>query len=196
MLKRASFTVPALALSLSALAAPAFAQETQEEDSANWSWDQADSQTPRDWYVMIAVEQAVGPAGCDTFRYKVSSVQPIKIKGPPEIRAAHADEIASLWMMYVQKRAPLPYRWLTTSVGHNPPEIYFRETKEEVIEAFRADGHLRNNRSCSGSKLVGLRTSGFEFVAPPGFTTSDFGFEPAPQNITVARELSPIPGKK
>lgn len=176
------------------IAAPVCAQIEQEK-SEDWGWEQSDSSAPKTWHVMIAVEQAVGPAGCDTFRYKVSSVEPIIITGPPEIRAAHGDEMAGWWMMFVKQRAPLAYRWLTTSAGHNPPEVYFRETAEEVMEAFRADGHLRNNRSCTGSRLVGLRTSKFEFTPPPGFVKSDFGNEPAPQGVTVARELKPVPGK-
>jgi hypothetical protein len=177
------------------IAAPAAAQ-AEAENNGSWGWEQLDSSAPKSWYVMIAVEQAVGPAGCDTFRYKVSSVEPIEITGPPEVRAAHGDEMAGWWMMFVKQRAPLAYRWLTTSVGHNPPEVYFRETAEEVMEAFRADGHLRNNRSCTGSRLVGLRTSKFEFNPPPGFAKSDFGNEPAPQGVTVSRDLKAIPGER
>lgn len=167
-----------------------------EEKPSEWGWEQPASTAPKTWYVMIAVHQAVGPAGCDTYRYKVSTVQPIVIKGPPEVRSTHGDELAAWWMMFVRDRAPLPYRWLTTSAGHEPPEVYFRESREEVMEAFRADGHLRQSRSCSGSKLVGLGTKRFRFDPPPGFTLSDFGQEPVPQNVTVARDLASAPSTR
>ncbi|MEM1053053.1 MAG: hypothetical protein AAGI28_13270 [Pseudomonadota bacterium] len=196
-MKSGSFAAPALvfAAALSG-GAPALAQESSEDSAAQWSWDQSDSTAPKTWYVMIAVEQAVGPRGCDTYRYKVSTIEPITIKGPPEIRAAHGDEIAAWWMMFVRERAPIAYRWLTTSAGHDSPQVYFRENADEAMKAFRADGHLRQSRSCSGSKLVGLRTSRFQFVAPPGFTRTDFGNEPAPQNVTVARDLAAAPGAR
>ena len=186
------FAVPC-ALACLAANAPASAQS---EDQTNWSWEKLESDTPKTWHVMIAVEQAVGPAGCDTYRYKVSTVEPIEITGPPEVRGAHGDEVAAWWMMYVAQRAPIAYRWLTTSVGHEPPQIYFRETAQEALKAFRADGHLRNNRSCSGSKLVGLRTRNFEFTPPPGFASVDFGDEPAPQGVTVSRELKAAPSAR
>lgn len=185
---------PAIALSLAAFSAPAFAQTAPSEENGAWSWEKLESDKPKTWYVMIAVHQAVGPAGCDTYRYKVSTVEPIVIQGPPQVRAAHGDELAAWWMMYVRDRAPTPYRWLTTSAGHEPPEVYFRETREEAMQAFREDGHLRQSRSCSGSKLVGLRTRNFKFTPPPGFVRTEFGNEPAPQGVTVARDLSPAPG--
>lgn len=190
------FAAPIVALTFAAFGAPAIAQSAPAEQGSEWSWEKPQSDLPKTWYVMIAVHQAVGPAGCDTFRYKVSSVEPIVIKGPPEVRGAHGDELAAWWMMYVRQRAPLPYRWLTTSAGHEPPQVYFRESAEEVMEAFRADGHLRQSRSCSGSKLVGLRTKRFRFDPPPGFTLSDFGQEPVPQNITVSRNLAAAPGRR
>lgn len=188
------FAALVIALSLAAISAPAFAQTPSSEEGGEWTWEELESDKPKTWYVMIAVHQAVGPAGCDTYRYKVSTIEPIVIKGPPEVRAAHGDELASWWMMYVRDRAPTPYRWLTTSVGHEPPQVYFRETPEEAMEAFRKDGHLRQGRSCSGSKLVGLRTRNFKFTPPPGFVRTEFGNEPAPQGVTVARDLRPAPG--
>ncbi|KEO91931.1 hypothetical protein EH31_04465 [Erythrobacter longus] len=193
MFKLAAFPI---ALALAAISAPVAAQTSPTQEGGEWTWEEQESDRPKTWYVMISVHQAVGPAGCDTYRYKVSSVEPIKITGPSEIRPAHADELAGWWMMYVAQRAPLPFRWLTTSAGHEPPEMYFRETREEAMEAFRADGHLRQSRSCSGSKLVGLRTRNFEFTPPPGFTSVDFGNEPAPQGVTVARDLNKAPGAR
>ncbi|WP_298303975.1 hypothetical protein [uncultured Erythrobacter sp.] len=184
----------ACAIALAASPSPASAQDNRSEEQSNWTWDQSDSQTPKTWYVMIAVHQAVGPAGCDTYRYKVSTIDPIEVTGPPEVRSAHGNEVAAWWMMFVRERAPIPYRWLTTPAGHEPPEVYFRQSAEEAMEAFRADGHLRQSRSCSGSKLVGLRTQSFQFTPPPGFTDVDFGLEPAPQGVTVARDLAPVPG--
>lgn len=186
----------ATALAFALLSAPALAQNAPSDNSANWTWEEQQSDAPKTWHVMIAVEQAVGPAGCDTYRYKVSTVQPIKVTGPSEVRAAHGDELASWWMMYVAERAPTAYRWLTTSAGHEPPQLYFRETAEEAMQAFRADGHLRKSRSCSGSVLVGLRTRNFQFRAPPGFASVDFGNEPAPQGVTVARNLKAAPGAR
>jgi len=185
-----------IAIAFAASGVPVLAQDTRSEDPVDWTWDQSDSQTPKTWHVMISIEQAVGPRGCDTYRYKVSTIEPITIKGPPEVRGSHADELAAWWMMHVRHRAPTAYRWLTTSVGHEPPQVYFRESAKEVREAFREDGHLRKSRSCSGSVLVGLRTSGFKFTAPPGFATTDFGSEPVPQGVTVARELPTVPGAR
>lgn len=189
-----SLAASALAIALAGTAAPIAAQTESVQEGPAWSWERHDSNAAKTWYVMIAVEQAVGPAGCDTFRYKVSTVEPIVIEGPPQVRGAHGDELASWWMMYVRERAPLPYRWLTTSAGHEPPQVYFRESAEEAMKAFRADGHLRNNRSCSGSKLVALRTKAFHFTPPPGFVTSEFGNEVAPQDVTVSRDLNRVPG--
>jgi len=198
MFTLASLSAPLLALGLIGLGAPLSAEPPFKtgpaQERGDWIWEQASSQAPKTWYVMIAVHQAVGPAGCDTYRYKVSTIEPIVITGPPEVRAAHGDELSAWWMMFVRERAPIPYRWLTTSAGHEPPQVYFRESAEEVRQAFRADGHLRQSRSCSGSKLVGLRTRKFQFTPPPGFASVDFGNEPVPQGVTVARNLGAVPG--
>lgn len=190
-------TLATCALALAATAVPASGQSvTSSEEGTNWSWSELETDTPKTWHVMISVEQAVGPQGCDTYRCKVSTLEPIVIKGPPEVRRAHSDEIAVRWMMHVRENAPTAYQWLTTSAGHEPLQIYFRETGDEVMEAFRADGHLRKSRSCTGSHLVGLRTKSFEFSPPPGFAKVDFGHEPVPQGITITRDLPKVPGAR
>ncbi|MEO1221557.1 MAG: hypothetical protein AAFY42_09440 [Pseudomonadota bacterium] len=178
-----------------ATASPALAQEAQDS-SARWSWEQPESDAPKTWYALIAIRQAVGPQGCDVYRYKVSTREPIKLVGPPEIRPNHGNELTAWWMMHLRKTSPTAYRWLTTSVGHEPAQVYFRETPEEVLKAFRADGHLRRDRSCSGSVLVTMRTSNFSFDPSEEFTRVDFGHEPAPQNVTVSRDLRPAPGAR
>ena len=176
----------------------AAAQVPSPSNGGQWGWPdtQADPDAPKTWYVMIAVEQAVGPSGCDTYRYKVSTVEPIVIQGPPEVRPAHADEISAWWMIHVRRNAPTAYRWLTTDVGHEPPEVYFRESREEAFAAFRKDGHLRKSRSCSGSMLVGLGTSRFHFEAPLDFTKTEFGEVVVPHGVTVAREMDSVAGAR
>jgi len=198
MTKLAALSVSPLATALTCalLSVPATAQSTQSESGADWAWEEQESNASKTWHVMIAVEQAVGPAGCDTYRFKVSTLEPITVIGPSEVRAAHGDELASWWMMYVAQRAPTAYRWLTTSAGHEPPQLYFRETAQEAMQAFRKAGHLRKSRSCSGSVLLGLRTRNFQFTPPPGFASVDFGNEPAPQGVTVARNLKAAPGAR
>lgn len=183
-----------------ALASGGVSQEPQtlspnsEETGAQWGWDRTESDAPKTWYALIAVRQAVGPAGCDTYRYKVSTREPIKLKGPAEIRPSHGDELAAWWMIHLRQTSPTIYRWLNTSVGHEPVQVYFRETPEEVLAAFRADGHLRRDRTCSGSVLAVVRTSNFRFSPPEEFLRVDFGNEPAPQGVTVARDLNKAPG--
>lgn len=170
------------------LASPVLAQEPVQEVQASGS-AASKSDGPKTWYVMISVEQAVGRQGCDTYHYKVSTVEPIVIQGPPEVRRAHADELTAWWMLHIAQQRPLAYRWLTTDAGHKPAQIYFRESEEEALEAFREDGGLRKSRRCIQSRLVPMRTNRFQFNAPVGFTKVDFGFEAAPQDAVVAREL-------
>jgi hypothetical protein len=187
------------AIALASAGAPAAMQtptSSSDEKGAEWSWENSESDAPKTWYAMISVKQAVGPRGCDVYRYKVSTRQPIKLVGPPEIRPSHGDELTAWWMMHLRETSPTAYRWLTTSAGHEPAQVYFRETPQEVIEAFRADGHLKRDRSCSGSVLVTMRTSNFTFTPAEDFKKVDFGQEPVPQNVTVVRDLGAAPGAK
>ncbi len=188
------FHLMAMSLLASACLAVPVAAQPSGEESKGWGFQAPESEAPKTWYAMISVEQAIGRGGCDTYHYKVSTRLPIVLKGPPEVRTAHADELTAWWMLHVQANAPLAYRWLTTSEGHEPPKVYFRESASEVFEAFRSDGNFRKARGCEGAMLVTLDPENFHFPVPHGFTTVDFGNEPAPQNVTVAKNLSNIPG--
>lgn len=192
MSNRATITTLSL-LACACLAVPVAAQ-TAEEQPQGWAWKSSTSEAPKTWYAMISVEQAVGRSGCDMYHYKVSTRLPIVLEGPPEVRAAHADELSAWWLLYVQANAPIAYRWLTTSAGHEPPKVYFRESASEVFDAFRSDGNLKKGNRCEGEMLVTLDPASFHFEPPYGFTKVDFGNEPAPQNVTVAKNLSSIPG--
>lgn len=171
----------------------ALAQEASPETVEE---TEAPTEGPKVWYVMIAVEQAVGPRGCRPWHYKISTARPIVIEGPPEVRPRHADEVAAWWMIHLRHHSSEAFRWLAGPDGHEPAAVYFRESAEEVVEAFRADGHLRLQKTCTGSKLIAQSTAGFRFVPPEGFTQTDFGFEPVPETATVARDLPRIPGAR
>ena len=71
-----------------------------------------------------------------------------------------------------------------------------RETAEEAVADFRADGHLRLNKSCTGSVLLTHGTSKFNFVPPEDYTDVDFGIEPVPASVTVSRDIPTIPGAR
>ncbi|EAQ30712.1 hypothetical protein NAP1_08030 [Erythrobacter sp. NAP1] len=154
-----------------------------------------DAEKPtKTWYVMIAIQQALGPRGCDVWRYKVSTKAPFAVEGPQQLTGFHADEVVGAWMAHLSERSPTVYRWLTGPTGHNRPEIYFRDTPEAAIEAFRKDGHLEHDRSCKGSALVKSPTVNFTFAPPEGFVSSDFGYTPPPADAVVVNELAKIPG--
>ena len=187
-----------MALSLLAcafLAAPAAAQTAEEEPKA-WNWESPDKDAPKTWYAMISIEQNLGPEGCDVHHYKVSTREPIKLQGPPKIRPAHGAELAAWFMAHLRETSPTAHSWFHTDAGHKPAQVYFRESAGEVMKAFAADGHFKRDRTCYGSVLAIVRTSNFHFAPPPEYLSVNFGNEPLPQNMTVTRDLAPVPSGK
>lgn len=146
------------------------------------------------WYVMIAIEQALGPRGCQGWRYKVSMAEPLVIEGPSQVSGFHADELVSAWMLHLNESSPTAYKWLNGLYGHDSPQVYFRQSREEAIEAFREDGHLKLNRTCERSALVAHGTAKFAFDPPEGFDDPDFGGAPVRIEGMVTRQLAKIPG--
>lgn len=183
-----SHIIAALALVLAGTGA--LAQDQVVEADANAQ------QAGTTWYALIAIRQNPGPEGCNSYIYKVSTVEPIMFEGPRDFTSAHADELVASWMMYLHDRSPTAYRWINGPAGYESPKVYVRESADEVMQAFREDGHLVRDRRCPGSVLLTHGTSKFRFDPPVDFAEASFGSTPRPDPAEglVVRELAKIPG--
>ncbi|MEM7780593.1 MAG: hypothetical protein AAF697_09410 [Pseudomonadota bacterium] len=146
------------------------------------------------WHALIAISQVRGPRSCDTQTFKVSTADPITFEGPETLTAYHADELVEQWMHYLHDNSPRAWRWFNGPNGYASPQVYFRNTAEDAIEAFRADGHLRRDRACFREVLVKHATANFDFEPPVSFAESDFGLVEDTSDAVVVRELDKIPG--
>jgi hypothetical protein len=184
-----SVIIAKAAFALLVAGAPSYAPVAAETDVPSQSKIET-----RTWHVMIAIEQSLGPQGCDVWRYKVSTSDPIAIEGPMDVSPAHADAVVSEWLLYLHEHSPSAYRWINGPHGHDRPQVYFRKSRAEAIAAFRRDGHFEHDRNCKRSALLKHGTSKFQFVPPPGFFGEDIAEEPVTRSATVTRDIGKIPG--
>lgn len=165
------------ALSGVALAAEPAPQTTAESNAPATQEDKAPETAAvgKKWYVMLAVYEPRTVDRCTSWVYKVSTNDPMEIKGPEVIAPAHADAVVNAWLGYLRARSPTAYKWINGSTGNHVNEIYFRETEEEARRDFAAGGHMERDTSCGGSVLLKHGVSKFKFAPSEDFLRADFG---------------------
>ena len=128
------------------------------------------------WHVMINHSEAPGDASCDGGLYKISTKAPLVIQGPETINAHHAQAVLDAWLDHMYRRSTAAFNWIHQQPTFAAPQIYFRKTEKEAIDAFVRDGHfIRPKGNCRVAALVKLSVASFEFVPPEGFSSSSFG---------------------
>ncbi|MEM6827842.1 MAG: hypothetical protein AAF553_07840 [Pseudomonadota bacterium] len=156
----------------SAVAKPAPAKEEEEAPEA--------ASEAKTWYVMLAVYEPRTVDRCTSWVYKVSTNDPMEIKGPETITPAHADAVINAWLGYLRARSPTAYKWINGSTGNHVNEIYFRDSEKEARRDFAAGGHMERDTSCGGSVLLKHGVSKFRFVPSEDFLREDFGAPKGP----------------
>lgn len=149
------------------------------------------------WYVMLAIYEPRDLQRCESWAYKVSTHDPIVIKGPDTITPDHAQAVVNAWLSYLNARSPTAYQWINGAAGNHRNEIYFRKTEAEARADFAADGHLKRDKSCGGSVLLTHGVSKFRFVPSKDFTSPTFSLAPKPvsQYAGKVRDMANGPSK-
>ncbi|MEO1046855.1 MAG: hypothetical protein AAFW59_00855 [Pseudomonadota bacterium] len=185
--KTVTTVIASTALTSVALAAEPTPQTSAEAEPApaKEEEDTKPAELGKIWYVMLAVYEPRTVDRCTSWVYKVSTNDPMEIKGPEVIAPAHADAVVNAWLGYLRARSPTAYKWINGSTGNHVNEIYFRETEDEARRDFAAGGHMERDTSCGGSVLLKHGVSKFKFAPSEAFLRADFGASKAP-NAEIA----------